>query len=326
MVAGGRRTGALGVESLEPASVAIPEGWPGFVSVVVAVRNGARTIGEQLQALSVQDYGGAWELIVSDNGSTDGMTAVVDAWRGRLPAVRVVDSSAVTGAAHARNVALATAQGSFVAVCDADDVVSPSWLRELVAQGAPGAIVAGSYEVTTLNDPVTAAWTTWSDPNDPATGADLVRRGAEPKWDFLPVAQGCNVGLDRAVWQEIEGWSEDLSRSGEDIDFSWRAQLAGFDIRSAPDAVISYRLRPSITSTMRQYYSYGRSDVDLYVRFRSQGCPAPSVRRTLRSYASLVYRLPLAVTSDAWRGRWCRLVAHRAGRLAGSLRLRVLFP
>jgi glycosyltransferase involved in cell wall biosynthesis len=298
--------------------------WPGCVSVVIPVRNAADTIGYQLRALSVQDYEGAWELIVSDNGSTDGTIAVIDRWRDRLPAVCVVDSSAVRGVSHARNAAVAAARGSFVAICDADDVVSRSWLGELVAHSAPGVVVAGSYEVATLNDPVTVAWT--HQRRSAGTNARPVERGSLAKWDFLPVAQGCNVGLDRAVWQAVGGWAEDLPLAGEDVDFSWRAQLAGFDIRSAPTAVISYRLRPTIRSTMRQYYAWGRSEVDLYVRFRPHGLQAPGLEQAIRSYASLAFRLPQAVASGAFRGRWCRLVAYRAGRLSGCLRLKVAFP
>lgn len=45
---------------------------PQFVSVVLPARNGAATIGEQLEALARQDFAGRWELVVVDNGSADG--------------------------------------------------------------------------------------------------------------------------------------------------------------------------------------------------------------------------------------------------------------
>jgi glycosyltransferase involved in cell wall biosynthesis len=297
--------------------------WPGFVSVVVPVRNGADTIGEQLKALSLQDYGGRWEVIISDNGSDDGTLAIVDEWRERLPSVRVVDSSDALGASHARNVGFAAARGRFIALCDADDVVSPSWLRELVAESGPGVVVTGSHEVITLNDPLTLAWTSWTDPRRTTRAVDPIVRGSIVKFGFLPFGMGCNLGLDRAVWEAIGGWTVGIT--AEDVDFCWRAQLAGFEWRTAPKALISYRLRGTIRSMMRQYYSYGRGDVEVYVRFRDRGCPAPSRERTLRTYASLLYRVPQALVSDAWRGRWCRLVAYRAGRLAGSMRHGVAF-
>ena len=43
-----------------------------MISVVLPLYNAARVVGEQLDALAGQTYSGAWELIVADNGSTDG--------------------------------------------------------------------------------------------------------------------------------------------------------------------------------------------------------------------------------------------------------------
>src|SRR5204863_103977 len=81
--------------------------------------------------LSAQTYSGRWELIVSDNGSTDRTQDIVRSWEGRLPYIRIVDSSDGRGVAHARNVAAAVG-GDLIAFCDADDIVSRQWLEELV--------------------------------------------------------------------------------------------------------------------------------------------------------------------------------------------------
>jgi glycosyltransferase involved in cell wall biosynthesis len=303
------------------------EEWPGLLSVVIPVRDGATTIGEQLRALSGQDFRGQWEVVVSDNGSTDETRAVVEMWNHQLPSVLVVDSSDVPGVGHARNVGVDAARGSFIAFCDADDIVSPTWLRELAASSAPGVVVAGSHDLRALNTPMTRAWTGWSDPGGPATDradATRVERGQHQRLGFLPFAQGSSLGLDRSVWEAVGGCSVGM-RGSEDVDFSWRAQLAGFDLRAAPNAVVHYRLRSRIRSMMHQYYLYGRGDVELYVNFKEYGCKAPTRGRVVRSYGALLYRLPQAVRSRAWRGRWCRLLAYRAGRLSGSLHHRVAF-
>jgi len=96
-----------------------------LVSVVVPVRQGARTLGEQLEALSRQTYSGEWELIICDNGSTDGTRGRALAWQGALP-LRIVDASAKKGVAHARNVGIEATRGAYVLICDADDVVDPA--------------------------------------------------------------------------------------------------------------------------------------------------------------------------------------------------------
>jgi len=303
---------------VDTAAAAPDEGvWPGLVTVVIPVRNGAGTIEAQLSALSEQNYTGAWELLVSDNGSTDGTQAMVEGWRSKFEELRLIDSSAVTGVSHARNAAVEAARGRFVAVCDADDVVTSSWLRELVAQSAPGAIIGGSFDEEALNDPVVLSWIHWS-----GRGSD---GGMHPHLGFLPFARGSNIGVDKAVWSALGGWSESLLM-GEDVDFSWRAQLAGVELRPAPEAIVHYRFRTDIRSTMRQAFKVGKSDAVLYATFREHGISPPSLTRVLRTYLGLAARLPQALVSPAWRGRCCRGLAYRAGRLSGSLRQRVWYP
>ena len=61
--------------------------------------------------------------------------------------------------------------------------------------------------------------------------------------DHLPFAVGANVGVTRACFEALDGWSEEYICGGDDIDFSWRAQQAGFRLGMAPQAVIDYRYR-----------------------------------------------------------------------------------
>src|SRR5438045_2944663 len=104
---------------------------PRLVSVIVPVRNGARWLGQQLAALERQRYGGRWEVVVVDNGSSDGSAAVAGDWAGRL-ALRTVGANRRRGINVARNAGAAVACGDLLAYCDADDQVAPGWLEALV--------------------------------------------------------------------------------------------------------------------------------------------------------------------------------------------------
>jgi len=81
-----------------------------MISVVLPLYNAARVVGGQLDALAGQAYSGAWELIVADNGSTDGSPAIVERWRDRIPSMRVIDASIRRGAAAARNLGAVAGQ------------------------------------------------------------------------------------------------------------------------------------------------------------------------------------------------------------------------
>ena len=59
---------------------------PRSVSVVVPAYNAAATLAEQLEALAAQQYEGDWEVVVVDNGSTDGTADLARRYAGRFPA------------------------------------------------------------------------------------------------------------------------------------------------------------------------------------------------------------------------------------------------
>ena len=95
---------------------------------MLACRNAEAHLGGQLEALAAQECDLPWELVVSDNGSTDRSLAIVREYRDRLPRLVVVDSSARRGPAAARNDGVRAAGGSLIVFCDTDDVVGPGWL------------------------------------------------------------------------------------------------------------------------------------------------------------------------------------------------------
>jgi glycosyltransferase involved in cell wall biosynthesis len=90
---------------------------PGLVSVVIPVRNGARYLGEAIESVLSQGIR-ELDLIVVDNGSTDGSRAVAESFG--VP-VRLIDEPR-RGAAHARNSGAALARGEYLAFLDADDL------------------------------------------------------------------------------------------------------------------------------------------------------------------------------------------------------------
>lgn len=75
-----------------------------------------RSLSEQI----FQDY----ELIVVDDGSTDGTLLIVEEWRSRLPSLRVIASAQNLGPGDARNKGIEAADANLIALIDSDDVWS----------------------------------------------------------------------------------------------------------------------------------------------------------------------------------------------------------
>lgn len=95
------------------------------VSVLIIVHNRAQVIGDAVRSVLAQTMRD-FELIVVDDGSTDGTGDVVAGFRD--PRVRLVPGSTNQGIPVARNRALAEAQGRYIAWLDSDDVCHPARL------------------------------------------------------------------------------------------------------------------------------------------------------------------------------------------------------
>jgi glycosyltransferase involved in cell wall biosynthesis len=286
---------------------------PELASVVLPVRNGAAHIEEQLAALTAQTYDRPWELVVVDNGSTDATVEIAERWRDRLPSLRIVDACGRTGLNYARNRGAAEARGEFLAFCDADDVVEPEWLEGLVEAGARADIVEGTGDDESLNPPEVRGW------RPPGPKVSLRVRHA-----FLSSVDGGNCGMWARVAREI-GWDESFRYGSSDVEFAWRAQLAGWTVTHTPRAVLRKRYRTSLKGTARQYYGYGKSEAQLYRHFRGQGMPWPGLRAPFRTWFWLLRASPHLVRSRERRGHWLRIAAASAGRVVGSIRWGVVY-
>ena len=286
---------------------------PELVSVVMCMLDAEPFVADQLRALADQDYAGRWELVVVDNGCTDHSVDVVLGFAERLPEVRVVRSERRRNLNHARNTGVAAARGDFVAFCDADDVVAPGWLAALAGAAGGTDIVSGAIDPHALNGD-RIHWR-----------RDLPLTEIPLKLEFMPGVPGGNCGMWASVAEEV-GWDEEFSFGGSDIEFSWRAAMAGYRAEFAPHVVLKARHRGSLPALARQSYAYGRSAPHLYRRFRDRGMPRSDRREALREWRWLARRVPTVLTTPEERGYWLRAAAYRAGRIGGSLRFRVFYP
>jgi glycosyltransferase involved in cell wall biosynthesis len=278
------------------------------ISVIIPAYNECDRIDRQLSALATQQYDGEWEVVVADNGSTDDTAARARAWNDRM-AVRVVDASRRRGAAAARNEAVKVSTGELLLFCDADDAVAAGWLDAHATASRSADLVAGAIA--------------------------HVRPGASAGDAFLPTeaptllgwlgyGQTANCAVSRHAYDTVGGFPEHDDFVAEDVEFSWLAQLAGFEMRYAADAIVYKHARPTGRARLHQYYRYGRCDVDLYRRFRDDGVPAPRAREVLRSYGGLLARLPRLGDDDV-RERWLSQLGRRVGRVSRSVELRTLY-
>lgn len=122
---------------------------PGFadVSVVMPAYNNARTIGRALASIAAQTVKPR-EVLVVDDGSTDGTAQAVAAMAPRLEGVRLrLFRQPNLGAGAARNRALAAAAGRWIAFLDADDEWLAAKLKRSVEVTAGADLVMSSHNL-----------------------------------------------------------------------------------------------------------------------------------------------------------------------------------
>lgn len=213
-------------------------------SVIVPAYNAAATIGEQLDALARQADAPAFEVLVCDNGSSDATGVIAQDRASAVPRLTVVDASRVRGPAAARNLGARASAGDLLLFCDADDVVDERWVAELCAALGEAALAGGGFEHELLNAaPGSVTW----DVND---------RIRMPFWPEFTATPTSNLGVRREVFEAIGGFDEALT-IGEDVDFCWRAQLAGHSLVHRPTAVVHLRKRAGLRAVFRQARAYG---------------------------------------------------------------------
>lgn len=284
-----------------------------IATVVIPARNAAHLLPVQLRALSAQDCVGTFEVVVSDNGSTDSTRDVAHAAAHLLPGLRVVDSSDVPGVSHARNIGARGARSRVVLFCDADDAADPGWVSAMVRALDDADLVGGPLEPTLLSDPRSVAWRGMP----PHDALPVTMR-------YLPYATGANLGVRTEVFRALGGFDTSYVGGHEEVDFAWRAQLGGHSVSFAPGAVMHYRLRGDVHGMVRQMFGYGRSYAQLFSRFRDQPIPRTPLRREIRTYVILARQgVRAARRRDA---AWLGTAAWTAGRVYGDVRYRVRSP
>jgi hypothetical protein len=220
------------------------------VSVIVPVRNGADSLGRCLDGLLTQSVTAA-EVIVVDNGSSDGTASIARAHR---VGARVVTEPR-PGSYAARNAGIEAASGDVLAFTDADCLPSSEWLAAGVSCLDGGAdLVAGRVTPQLSSRP-----TVWE-------RFDAGHHVDQRKYvEVLGFGATANLLVRREVFAAVGPFDSGL-RSGGDREFCIRATKAGFQLSYAADAFVGHRPRCTMGETWKLHRRLGAGLRDLSKR------------------------------------------------------------
>jgi hypothetical protein len=206
---------------------------PPRVSVITALYNHADHVEGALSSLAAQGFAD-WELVVTDDGSTDGSGEVVEAFMAGHPdaAALLVRHPVNRGLPAARNAALSKARGEYVLVLDSDNELYPHCLERLVEalDAAPDAAFAyGILEQFDHAGPVGLSG---------YFGWEPERLVEDNYIDALAL-------LRRSTLTELGGYTQDRRLYGwEDYDLWCRIAERRGTAAHVPEIVARYRLAP----------------------------------------------------------------------------------
>ena len=218
--------------------------WPSM-SVVVCSYNGAKTIGQTLNALTQMNYP-RFEILVIDDGSHDETAKIASQYPVKLI------STVNRGLSNARNTGWQLAQGAIVAYIDDDAYPDRDWLFYLAAMFQAGNYVAvGGPNIVPENDNFVAQCVALS-PGNPIHVL-LTDELAEH-------SPGCNIAIRRETLAALGGFDSRFRIAGDDVDLCWRIQDRGWRIGFCAAAVVWHHRRSSLPAYWRQQLNYGRAE------------------------------------------------------------------
>ena len=248
------------------------EGKMPMITVVLPSYNSMRYIAETMETVLNQTYQD-FEVLVVNDGSTDGTPNWVDQLSQREPKVRMV-SQANQGLAGARCTGVINARGKYIAFIDDDDLWEPTKLEKQVNSLESNPQAGLCY-----------TWTALADSNGKATGRVIASNAEGNVWQQMTemniVCCGSTPMIRRSCFDEVGLFDHQISPS-DDWDMWWRI-AAKYEFTVIKEPLIRYRQHPNnsskkcdhmlATSRILIERNFAQAPIELlHLRNRSYGC------------------------------------------------------
>jgi len=215
-------------------------------SVIVVNWNRQELLARCLESLAAQAEGVSFEVILVDNGSTDGSLEMVRARFGAHArfSLQVIANSGNNGFCQANNQGIAVARGEFIALLNNDAEADANWLAALLSAfvGRPTLGMAAS-KILVFDDPKKidkVGHVIYLDGQNWGRGHGEIDGGQYGEVEETLWPDGCAAMYRRAMLDEIGGFDEDLFAYADDAELGLRARIAGWKCLYIPTAVVRH--------------------------------------------------------------------------------------
>jgi len=233
---------ALGIHG-QPVS---SESVPGLASIVVVNWNGLDFIRDCIQSVRKQTYAPR-ELVVVDNGSTDGSREWLRA--NASSAYRLIEFEVNTGFACGVNAGIRASSGEFIALLNHDAVAEERWLERLIDAARDPAVgmVASKILFHDRRDVIDkAGHLLFPDGLNRGRGAGEADRGQFDADRETLFPDGCAALYRRRMFDDVGLFDEQFFAYGDDAEIGLRARWRGWLCAYAPLARVFHRHSSSL--------------------------------------------------------------------------------
>lgn len=287
--------------------------------IVVLNYNGRTLLDVAFTSIFGQTYAD-YGVILLDNGSTDGSVEFV---REKWPETRVVALAENVGVTGALNHAVEATSARYIALLNNDIELEPDWLAELVTALTehPGAgSAAGKLLSFSRREVIDGAGdvVSWSGACY-RRGQGETDRGQYNRPEAVFSASGAAALYRREAFERVGLFDEDFYAYLEDVDWGFRAQLAGFSCRYVPSAVAFHVGGATTGGDERVYLAHLRRNVMLLVL---KNYPAKSLLRHAHKVAAYQMMHVLVAARDGQIRDHARALRDVVRLLPSTLRKR----
>ncbi|MEX0947498.1 MAG: glycosyltransferase family 2 protein [Acidimicrobiia bacterium] len=292
---------------------------PRWAAVVVNYEAGD-LLAECVQSLLADTSAGAAEIVVVDNGSTDGS---IERLRSLVPDVQVITPDRNRGYASAANAGAAVTTGPVVAVCNCDVRVEAGTASAVLARfdhepdlGAVGPSVRNvdgtqypsARSIPRLRDAVGHGVLGLFKPGNRFTRRyrELDADPSQPR--DVGFVSGAAVWLRRSALDAVGGWDAGYFMYVEDVDLCWRLRGAGWRVAYEPGGEV---VHVQGASTARRPYRMLLSHHRSLLRFAAKRWHGWRRVLLVPAFGYLSVRFGLAALAHALGGRRSRPVSSR---------------
>ena len=218
------------------------------VSVVISCYNKRETIAQSIRSVLLQE-GIHFELILVDDGSTDGSNNILNAFSAD-ERVRIIEKEH-SGISATKNIGLANARSDIVYFVDGDCVLDQNSLSRVLGSFTSPRVGCVGGAVRAINKSSLIA-----------NAIELMQNEIERKWPF-----GANVAYRKKALARTGGFDEN-AEAGEDVDLFLRVKKIGFDFTYDP-AIVARTVNPeSLSSFLNQRFHWGIGFAQLVERHK----------------------------------------------------------